>query len=66
MVSYKTEVLPMIGAISEQRITQQVQSRVESFAAGGWRLSAMAGVGGMGGFFGGATNPYLVLVFEHE
>ena len=66
MVSYHTEVLPLPLGVSAQSVAQQVQVRLETCAAEGWRLSTMAGVAGAGGFFfGGATGPYLVLVFEH-
>ncbi len=67
MVSYKTEVLPLRGGISAQGVAQQVQVRLETSAVEGWRLSAMAGVSGIGGFlFGGGTNPFLLMVFEHD
>lgn len=66
MVSYKVEVVTPTGWTSAQVITKQVQARLDAFAAGGWRLSGMAGLTGTGGFLGGAMNPYLVLVFEHE
>lgn len=66
MVSYRTEVMLVPGATSTQSIAQRVQVRVEAFAAEGWRLAAMAGLGATGGFFfGSGTNPSLVLVFEH-
>jgi hypothetical protein len=65
MVSYKAEVLSPMGWTSAQAISKQVQAKLDAFAAGGWRLSEMASVAGTGGFLGGATGPYLVLVFEH-
>lgn len=66
MVSYKVEVVPAVGWTSAQGISKQVQARLDAFVAGGWRLSGMAGLAGTGGFFGGATNPYLLMVFEHD
>lgn len=66
MVSYKTEVLSAIGWTSAQGISKQVQARLDAFVAGGWRLSALTSVGGTGGLFGGSTNPFLVMVFEHD
>ncbi len=66
MVSYKVEIVPAVGWTSAHGVSQQVQARVEAFAAGGWRLAGMTSVGGTPGFFGGGTNPYLLMVFEHE
>lgn len=66
MVSYKTEVLSPIGWTSAQVVSKQVQARLDAFVAGGWRLSQMASVAGTGGFLGGSTGSYLVLVFEHD
>lgn len=66
VVSYKVEVVPGVGWTSAQGVSEQVQARVDAFAAGGWRLSGIAGVAGTPGFFGGGTNPYLLVVFEHE
>jgi len=66
MVSYKVEVVPAVGWTSAQGVSKQVQATVDAFAAGGWRLSAMASMSGMGGFLGGGTNPYLLIVFEHD
>ncbi|HYM40386.1 MAG TPA: hypothetical protein VEY12_09665 [Thermoplasmata archaeon] len=66
MVSYKVDVVSAVGWTSAPNISKQVQTRLDAFAAGGWRLSGMASVGGTGGFFGGATNPFLVMVFEHD
>ncbi len=65
MVSYKVEVVPAVGWTSAQNVSRQVQARLEAFAAGGWRLTALTHVGGTPGFFGGGANPYLLLVFEH-
>ncbi len=66
MVSYKVEVIAAVGWTSPPNVSKQVQARLDAFAAGGWRLSGMATVGGTPGFFGGGTNPYLLMVFEHE
>ena len=66
MVSYKAEVLPTMGWTSAQAISKQVQAKLDAFVAGGWRLSEMASVAGSGGFLGGGTGSYLVLVFEHD
>lgn len=65
-MSYKAEVLGPTGWTSAQAISKQVQARLDAFVAGGWRLSEMASVAGSGGFLGGASSPYLVLVFEHD
>jgi hypothetical protein len=66
MVSYKVEVVPAVGWTSPPNVSKQVQARLDAFAAGGWHLSGIAGIGGTPGFFGGGTNPYLLMVFEHE
>lgn len=66
MVSYKAEVLGPTGWTSAQAISKQVQAKLDAFVAGGWRLAGMASAAGSGGFLGGATNPYLLLVFEHD
>ncbi len=66
MVSYKVEVVPAVGWTSAPNVAKAVQARVEAFAAGGWRLTALTNVGGTPGFFGGGTNPFLLIVFEHD
>jgi hypothetical protein len=66
MVSYKVEVLSPIGWNSAPTISKQVQAKLDAFVAGGWRLCGMTSVAGTGGLFGGSTNPFLVMVFEHD
>jgi hypothetical protein len=65
MVTYSTEVLSPPGWTAAQNISKQVQAKLESYSAAGWRLCQMVNVSGTGAILGGAIGPFLVLVFEH-
>jgi hypothetical protein len=66
MTSYKAEVLSPTGWTSPQGISKQVQGKLDTYSAEGWRLREMVNISGTGAVLGGAIGPYLVLVFEHD